>query len=286
MIQTSLLLRVLAYKLTVMTSVLPKLIHLNKSTFSQVRFVLTDIDDTLTWQSKLPCETFEALYALSAAGYVVIPVTGGCAGWSDLIARMWPVAGVITEGGACFIQKQTTGQLQYSYWDDAKIMQQNKAALLAQVLPLLTKYSSLQLAQDQVYRLTDVAVDYSQDVFPPAIKEKQALLTELKNLGLQAKASSIHINIWAGNYDKYTMAKRVLTKEYGLTLEQLATQVVYIGDAPNDESMFAKFPLSIGVANIAQHLDVMEYKPCCITEQAGGYGFTEVANYLLTMAKP
>ncbi|TBR43828.1 haloacid dehalogenase [Marinomonas agarivorans] len=256
------------------------------STLNQVRFILTDIDDTLTWNAQLPPETYQALHDLSLAGYIVIPVTGGCGGWSDLIARLWPVAGVITEGGAVFLQKDSAGKLHYHHWQDPVMMQQSKMALLHQVTPLLSKYPALKLAQDQAYRLTDVAVDYAQDVYPPAIKEKEAFLLELQQQGLQAKASSIHINIWQGEYDKYAMAVRVLSKTYGLSKQQMDHQVMYVGDAPNDESMFAHFPLSVGVANIAKHLTIMCHRPNFITQASGGYGFAEIAKRLLQTTKP
>lgn len=267
-------------------SLLPKLSELDRARLEKVRFILTDVDDTITWESKLPPETYQALYELFSAGYIIIPVTGGCAGWSDLIARLWPVAGVITEGGACFLSKSKDGKLDYQYWTEANEMHQQKEQLLSKVEKLLVKYPRLKLAQDQAYRLTDVAVDYAQDVFPPALEEKEAFLLELAKSGLQAKASSIHINIWHGDYDKYAMAERVLRQEYGLSDEAMREQVVYIGDAPNDESMFAKFPMGIGVANISQHLNNMHYQPCCITKEMGGYGFAEVARHLLAVNHP
>ena len=65
-----------------------------------IRFVLFDIDDTITENGLLPEESFSALWALRRAGVVAIPVTGRPAGWCDLIARQWPVAGVVGENGA------------------------------------------------------------------------------------------------------------------------------------------------------------------------------------------
>jgi len=267
------------------TSTLPNLTELSASRLKKVRFILTDVDDTLTWHSELPTGTYKALSDLLTAGYVVIPVTGGCAGWSDLMARLWPVSGVITEGGACFFSKQADGKLAYKYWTSAEEMKIQKEELLAKVMPLLIDYPPLALAQDQAYRLTDVAVDYAQDIVPSAIEAKAALLKKLSELGIQAKASSIHINIWHGDYDKYAMAQRVLKQEYGLSDQEIIEQTLYVGDAPNDESMFAKFPLSVGVANILQHLDEMTYQPCCVTHKSGGYGFIEVAERLLQVGE-
>ncbi|MEL0614021.1 HAD-IIB family hydrolase [Marinomonas arenicola] len=254
--------------------------HFSKEACHGVRFILTDVDDTLTWHGRLPEQTLAALTRLSAAGIKVIPVTGGCAGWSDMIARTLPVEGVITEGGGCFIAN-TEGVLDYTFWRDEAEMLADQASIMAKVQQALTAFPRLRLARDQSYRLTDVAIDYAQDVKPPAIDEKNALLKVLLAQGLNAKASSIHINVSGGGYDKFAMAERVLRERYGLHEEACRQQVVYVGDAPNDESMFARFPLSVGVANIAQHLEKMQHHPGFQTQQPGGFGFAEFADYLL-----
>ncbi|HEX7328893.1 MAG TPA: HAD hydrolase family protein, partial [Casimicrobiaceae bacterium] len=56
-----------------------------------IRYVLTDIDDTLTTNGKLTAQAYTALEHLRDAGRIVVPVTGRPAGWCDHIARMWPV---------------------------------------------------------------------------------------------------------------------------------------------------------------------------------------------------
>ena len=257
------------------------LTQLSAANVASLRFILTDIDDTLTWQSQLPTSTYVALNALACSGLKVIPVTGGCAGWSDLIARLWPVAGVITEGGACFIHKTDTGVVDYQFWQERSFMQAQQRHLRQQVQTLLAEFPTLRLAQDQEYRLTDVAVDYAQDVIPAQPQSRDSMLARLHALGLQAKASSIHINIWQGQYDKAAMAQRVLSQHYGLNAHAMQQQVLYVGDAPNDESMFKLFPLSVGVANIQPHLDKLTHKPAYLTQAMGGLGFAELADYVL-----
>lgn len=247
----------------------------------KIRFVLTDVDDTLTWQGRLPVAALAALAGLEQAGIQVIPVTGGCAGWSDMMARTLPVSGVITEGGACYIHKDTQGHLEYQFWQDEAQMREEKSALLAKVTPILADYPPLKLARDQDFRLTDVAIDFAQDVTPPAVQAKEALLAHLQGLELNAKASSIHINLCQPGYDKFSMAERVLTSQYGLSAQQMREQVLYIGDAPNDESMFARFPLSVGVANIIDHLPNLKTPPAFICQSYGGLGFAEVADFIL-----
>src|SRR5690348_15135982 len=69
-----------------------------------IRFVLTDIDDTLTTEGKLTADAYAALARLHDAGRIVVPVTGRPAGWCDHIARMWPVAAVVGENGAFYMR--------------------------------------------------------------------------------------------------------------------------------------------------------------------------------------
>src|SRR5690349_7075111 len=65
-----------------------------------VRYVLLDIDDTLTTDGRLEAAAYGALERLQRGGFHVIPVTGRPAGWCDHIARFWPVAAVVGENGA------------------------------------------------------------------------------------------------------------------------------------------------------------------------------------------
>src|SRR4051812_49397374 len=62
--------------------------------------VFTDIDDTITTDGHLPAAAYAALERLHAAGLAVVPITGRPAGWCDMIARFWPVNGVVGENGA------------------------------------------------------------------------------------------------------------------------------------------------------------------------------------------
>src|SRR5580765_245362 len=76
------------------------LTEMPRSARNAVRGVLTDIDDTLTTRGRLTSQAYAALERLSAAGKLVIPITGRPAGWCDHIARMWPVDAVVGENGA------------------------------------------------------------------------------------------------------------------------------------------------------------------------------------------
>ncbi|WP_338460794.1 hypothetical protein [Synechococcus elongatus] len=42
-------------------------------------------------------------------------------------------------------------------------------------------------------------------------------------------------------------------------------QIVTVGDSPNDASLFAEFPLSVGVANLAPYLDRLSQPPLSLS---------------------
>src|SRR5690606_15439905 len=59
---------------------------------------------TLTHEGRLPPVAYSAMARLKEAGLAVVPVTGRPAGWCDLIARQWPVDGVVGENGAFYFR--------------------------------------------------------------------------------------------------------------------------------------------------------------------------------------
>src|SRR3712207_736659 len=66
--------------------------------------LFTDIDDTVTTEGRLTAAAYAALERLHEAGITVVPITGRPAGWCDMVARFWPVAGVVGENGAFFFR--------------------------------------------------------------------------------------------------------------------------------------------------------------------------------------
>lgn len=253
--------------------------------FDDIRFIFTDLDDTLTTEGALLPETYQALHHLKENGFQIVPVTGGCAGWCDQIARIWPVAGVIGENGAFYIRKDQDAHLSYHFWDNAEKHRADQAHILETVQPMIADIPTLRPAFDQAYRLVDVAIDYNQDCSGTPRDTVQAVVSALHAKGINAVASSIHINAWLGDFNKAAMTQRFLTTEFGLTADQMKQQVLYSGDAPNDEPMFRFFPNSVGVANITPHLNSLENPPAFITTQAGGRGFAELVNKLLSSRK-
>jgi len=248
---------------------------LNTIDLADADILFTDVDDTLTTKGQLLPETYLAIYRLAEAGIKVIPVTGGCAGWCDQIIRTWPVTAVIGEGGAFYASRSGPQTIDWQFWDKASSHRHDQAAILAEVAALDLGFK-VKLASDQAFRYVDVALDYNQQ---ESLSPQQVALVRdaLLARGFNVRQSSIHLNVWRGDFDKASMAMRVGRELLGLESRTLQGRAVFIGDAPNDECMFRDFPLSIGVANIHKHLSVMTHQPRTITNQPSGLGFAEMA---------
>ena len=246
-----------------------------------VRGVLTDIDDTLTRAGRLAAPVYDAIARLVAAGIAVVPVTGRSAGWAHLIVHHWPVEAVVTEsGGLCLHWRER--QLQWLFHGDRAQIAADRAEMARLADAILAAFPSLQLANDNAFRLVDFAIDHSESVQPPAAPAVvQAAIEQIRAAGFQARASSVHINAWRGHFDKAPMALRYLTEIRGETEAEARAGWCFIGDAPNDESMFAAFPLAVGVANLAPQAHRLSHRPRWLTTADHGEGFIEFANHLL-----
>jgi HAD superfamily hydrolase (TIGR01484 family) len=247
-----------------------------------VRVVLTDIDDTITTDGMLTASAYAALEALHRAGFIVVPVTGRPAGWCDHIARMWPVDAVVGENGAFYFRyDREDKKMHQHFWATPEELRLNRQKLNEIEREVLASVQGSALASDQSYRIADLAIDFCEDV--PALPEAEVdrIVSIFERAGAQAKVSSIHVNGWFGAYDKLSMAKTLLSDVFKIDWDTAREQVVYAGDSPNDEPMFAAFPLSVGVANVHAFAHRLKNKPTYITQGHSGEGFAELASVLL-----
>ena len=134
---------------------------------ASVRAVLTDIDDTLTDHGRLPAAAYDAMERLRGAGLIVIPVTGRPAGWCDLIARQWPVDGVVGENGAFYFRHiDAERRMARVYAIDASTRAADRARLQVIKAEVLAEVPGAAVASDQAYREADLAIDFCEDVAP------------------------------------------------------------------------------------------------------------------------
>ncbi|HNT34620.1 MAG TPA: HAD family hydrolase, partial [bacterium] len=154
-----------------------------------------------------------------------------------------------------------------------------KLALVAETI--LKEVPGAAIASDQPYREYDLGIDFREDVTPLAAEEVRLIKDIFKRMGAHAKISSIHVNGWFGDFDKLTTAKLWAQERLGVDLEDARDRFAFCGDSPNDEPMFAFFPLSFGVANVRPFLDMIECHPALITTREHGAGFCEITDLIL-----
>ena len=246
----------------------------------RIRGLLFDIDETLTTDGKLTAEAYGALERVRRSGRILVPITGRPAGWCDHIARMWPVDAVVGENGA-FYFRYRDGKLLKRYQEDGQARAGKRARLGAIAAHILAQVPGCALASDQSCRETDLAIDFCEDVpaLPLAAAERIAVL--MREAGLTAKISSIHVNGWFGGYDKLATTRQLFAEQFSTDLAAANADFAFIGDSPNDTPMFAFFGNSVGVANVQRFAGKFESEPKYVTRGHSGEGFAELAALLV-----
>jgi HAD superfamily hydrolase (TIGR01484 family) len=253
--------------------------HLKK----RIRYVLTDIDDTLTLDGLLPSASLTAMERLRDAGKAVIPITGRPAGWCDHMARMWPVAAVVGENGAFYFRyDRTLRKMQRRYFKPDAERENDRRRLQALKPLILAEVPGCAISSDQGFREADLAIDIREDVPPLPPERVERIVALFEQAGARAKISSIHVNGWFGDYDKLTMTRRLFDEVFQKNLETVKSEALFVGDSPNDQPMFAFFPHSLGVANVLEFAGRMSVLPAWVTTQSGGAGFAEMVGVLLS----
>ena len=241
--------------------------------------VLTDIDDTLTTAGAITADALEALAQLEAAGLPVIAITGRPMGWSEPFALAWPIDAIVAENGAVALFREG-GELTIEYAQDEATRQHNAKRLREVAMRVLREVPGATLARDSAGRVTDIAIDHAEFAhLSPA--QIDAALAVMRDEGMNATVSSIHINGWFGEHTKLSGARWIVRRLLQRDLEAERERWVYVGDSTNDQLMFGHFPLSVGVANLLDFAGALTTWPCYLTEGARGAGFAEVVNRVL-----
>ena len=245
-----------------------------------VRVLLSDIDDTLTSDGLLPSASVAAMEDMSAAGVIVVPVTGRPAGWCDHIARMWPVDAVVGENGAFyFAYNRQARRMTKVFTKEEEQRREDRKRLEGLRETILREVPGTGIASDQDYRVADLAIDFREDVPPLPDDEIARIVSIFEAAGASAKVSSIHVNGWFGAYDKLSMTERCLRDVFGIDMHGENEKIIFVGDSPNDCPMFSFFANSVGVANV-RDFD-LPAPPTWVTRGRNALGFCELAQALL-----
>ena len=244
-----------------------------------LRGLLTDVDDTLTRDGAIEPEAEAALHALARAGVPVIAITGRPAGWSEPFARAWPVAAIVAENGGVMLRRDAApGSLRRDFATDAATRDLHTRRLQACAEAVLAEVPAARLATDSAGRLTDIAIDHSEFNHLDEAQIAQVVAV-MQRHGLTATVSSIHVNGWLGRHSKWTAAQWAVQQVMGLAFEP--ADWLFVGDSTNDQLMFERIPLSVGVANIARFLPQLAVFPRFVCAGERGVGFAQVAAAVL-----
>jgi HAD superfamily hydrolase (TIGR01484 family) len=250
-------------------------------------YLFVDIDDTLTTDGMLPDSSYRALWDLWRSGIRIVPVTGRPAGWCDHIARMWPVRGVVGENGAfVYLYDRAARKMKRRYQTtDSRnegLASGARASTLQRVAArVLKEVPGTALAADQPFRVSDMAIDYREDVPPLPAAGVQEICRILREEGVQFKVSSIHVNFWLGDFDKLSGTRMFVEEDAGVQFPTIAESSIFIGDSPNDEPLFEGFEHSIAVGNIRDFLPGIRHRPEFITQADCSEGFCEATWIIL-----
>lgn len=251
-------------------------------TWRTKRFLMLDIDDTLTSEGRLTAEAYTALQAASEAGLIVIPVTGRPAGWCDMIARFWPVDAVVGENGAfSYRYDHQTRRMHRSYVQPELERAANRERLNQLAQRILAEVPGAAIASDQAFRDIDLAIDFCEDVPPLSQTAVDRIVQLFEGEGATAKISSIHVNGWFGSHDKLTTSLSLLQQAFGCSAQQARSEVVFVGDSPNDAPMFGYFVDAVGVANVVGQASRCAALPQWVCDTPSGRGFAELVQAIL-----
>ncbi|MEM9088439.1 MAG: HAD family hydrolase [Cyanobacteria bacterium P01_F01_bin.53] len=240
---------------------------------SQVRLIATDMDGTLTVDGEFTPELIQSFLTLKTKGIEVLIVTGRSAGWVSGLVNYLPVVGAIAENGGLYISKTNPAPV---ILPDIPRMTQHRDRLSNLFNRLKKRYPNLKPSVDNPYRITDWTFNID-GLSEEDIAWMQATCTA-QTMGFTYSTVQCHLKI--PRQDKASGLAKVLQQQFPLLKR---TEVLTVGDSPNDESLFnaEHFPHSVGVANVAHYLPSLAYSPTYLTPSPAGKGFAELVAQLI-----
>jgi HAD superfamily hydrolase (TIGR01484 family) len=239
--------------------------------WENIRLIATDMDGTLTQGNKFDAKLLQVLTKLSDAGIDVLITTGRSAGWIQAIATYLPVVGAIAENGGLVYwnhdpQPHLIGEID---------MIHHRQELQRVFLLLQDKFPHLKESVDNPFRMTDWTFDVAN--LSPIELEQIEQVCQFQGYGFTY--STIQCHIKPSYQDKAYGLNKIISQHFD---HLKPSEIVTVGDSPNDESMFnqAEFPLSVGVANVVEYRDRLKYLPAYVTKETEGAGFCELAGFV------
>jgi HAD superfamily hydrolase (TIGR01484 family) len=231
------------------------------------------MDGTLTRTGKFEATLLHSLQGLQQQNIAVIIVTGRSAGWTNSINHYLPISGAIAENGGVFFPPNQDTPILLTEIADLNVHRQQ---LEHTFKSLQQQFPQLKPSSDNYCRLTD----WTFDVEGLGQTEIETLDLLCQQQGWSFTYSTVQCHIKPHHQDKGAALVQVLTDYFG---EIGRSQVVTVGDSPNDQSLFnpVLFPLSVGVANVQDYWHQLQHQPAYLTTEAEAAGFNQLAQLFL-----
>jgi HAD superfamily hydrolase (TIGR01484 family) len=239
--------------------------------FTDIQLIATDIDGTLTSDGKFTSELLASIDQLNRKGIKLLLVTGRSAGWVSAVNNYLNVVGSIAENGGVYFN--LAGEFDFLTRIDR--IEVHRAELANRFWELQASYPQIQESIDNQFRITDWTFDIGG-------------LTDLELVEIDAKCQQ-----WGYSFTFSTIQCHIkpLAQAKGAAILQVVkqyfpeikpTQIITVGDSPNDASMFDRscFLHSVGVANIQHYTNQLAHQPHYITKLPEIAGFCELVDRL------
>jgi hypothetical protein len=260
-----------------MLHLMAKMQGLKPEFFEKICFIATDMDGTLTQAGRFTPTLLSALEDLAAADIPVLIITGRSAGWVSAIAHYLPVTAAIAEnGGVVFLPDPARDTVDPEPLVNIVDWSDHRLQLAKAFAALRLDFPTLQEAADNRFRMTD----WTFDVAGWSHAELDQMRDRVQAAGWGFTYSTVQCHIKRPDQEKSAGLLTALQRYFP---DVDPSQVLTVGDSPNDESLFNPdlFPCSVGVANLRHYVDRLHHQPRYLTTAEEAAGFCELSQCLL-----
>jgi HAD superfamily hydrolase (TIGR01484 family) len=246
-------------------------VSLTAARLNDIRLIATDIDGTLTSNDLFTPALLQAIDLINSKNIKLLLVTGRSAGWVSALNNYLPVVGAIAENGGIYFHRSGD----FDFLTSIDSIETHRQQLATRFWELQERYPQIVESIDNQFRITD----WTFDVFGLNDVELSEISAQCDRWGYSFTFSTVQCHVKPVKQDKATGILQVVNQYFP---EINPTQIITVGDSPNDASMFDRelFPHSVGVANIQHYSGKLTHYPQYITNLPEVAGFCELAELL------
>jgi hydroxymethylpyrimidine pyrophosphatase-like HAD family hydrolase len=216
---------------------------------------------------------------LRDAALRLVAVTGRPSAWGAVLAKQWPVDGVVVENGAVWFRRNGAHVVRTDACEPTE--REGRRARLAQLIDHVRQVvPDARLTDDVELRRSDVTWDVGETVTLPEDRIA-AVVAEIEAAGARWSRSSVHLHATYDADDKATGALRFCARELGVDAGSAIIRFAFAGDSGNDAPCFAAFRTTFAVANVQSSLERLSVVPRYVASGAMGAGFADIAAEIL-----